>query len=449
MSDEIQNEGPGKCESDRQALAGRSIVAYGFVDREGGSVASASYLILKRLLERGHAIEFHAIDGFIKPAGLIGRPGFTYVPTAIAPIRAGWRIVETAVPRRLLKGVTFGYAQLSNAAHERKIAREIRRRHAANPFDVLLVLGMLPPFRVAGLPCVSWPQGAPNGEWNALQSLRDIVVRHGGAAIYRALGALYAYKQSCARRAIRRADILICGSRWSVENWVSLGVPRADCHALPYPVALDHFRPDRRDSRDPSVTTFLWLGRIVPRKRLDLLLDAYQRLRRDRQDIRLKIIGRFEYVGQMRALLDHFGPEDGVEYREFVARDDVPALLRSVDVLVQPSENEDIGSSVLEALACGTLPIVGPTNGTLDYLSPSSIVFDAYTPESLKSAMTHAIAILQAKRAEIATEVRAQAERTFSIDAVVTGVEATLDRVSRPPATPNRYATLSHSAECE
>jgi glycosyltransferase involved in cell wall biosynthesis len=407
------------------------IVAYGYVDRNGGSVASASYLILERLLDRGYSIEFHAIAGFIEPAGLIGRPGFTYVPTSVGPIQAGWRLLETVVPARLSAAPTFAYSLVSTAAHERAIGRSIRRRHAETPFDVLLVLGLLPPFDVPGIPCVSWPQGPPNGEWEALEALRGMVVKYVGAARYHALAALYAYKQSAARRAARRADALLCGSRWTAENWVKLGVPRDACHPLPYPVDLDHFRPDGPGAPEPGVTTFLWLGRVVPRKRLDLLLDAYELLRRDRNDVQLLIVGGFAYVPRMRALLDRFGPEDRVEYRPFVERAKVPELLRSIDVLVQPSENEDVGSSVLEALACGTLPIVGPTNGTRDYLSPSSVTFDAYTPASLLDAMVRAIETLRdaGRRAAFAAEARATAEARFSIDAVVSRVEAILQDV--------------------
>jgi glycosyltransferase involved in cell wall biosynthesis len=290
---------------------------------------------------------------------------------------------------------------------------------------------------VTGLPCVAWPQGAPNGEWDALRSLRPLVVQTAGPLAYRALWALYAVKQRQARRWARRADVLLCGSRWSIENWVRLGLPRAGCHALPYPIDLYHFHPDGPSAPVAGVTTFLWLGRIVPRKRLDLLLDAYEHLRRDRQDVRLLIVGPFSYARRLRALLDRFGPGDGVEYRPRVPRARVPELLRGVDVLVQPSENEDVGSSVLEALACGTLTIVGPSNGTRDYLSARSLVFNAYTPDSLRDAMARAITALQTDRAGIAAEARATAERLFSIDAVVARVESILlqtraDRTSAP-----------------
>ena len=402
------------------------IVAYGFVDREGGSVASASYLVLDQFLERGHHIEFHAIAGFIEPKGLIGRRGFVFIPTSIGALRAAWRVMEWVVPARLRRVPNFALSQVSNAIYERSIGRLVRRRHAEAPFDLFLVLGTLPPFVVPGLPCVAWPQGAPNGEWEALRGLRAMVVKHGGRELFLILRVLYARKQSLARRVCRQVDMLICGSRWSVENWVRLGAARESCRSLPYPVDLDQFRPEEASRMDRDVITFLWLGRVVPRKRLDLLLDAYSLLRAERQDVRLKIVGRFGYARGLRRLLDRFGPDDGVFYSESAPREAVPELLRSVDVLIQPSMNEDVGSSVLEALACGTLAIIGPSNGTRDYLSASSVVFDAYMPESLKLAMSRAIQTLQASREACRLEARACAERTFSAEVVAEGLEGIL-----------------------
>ena len=59
---------------------------------------------------------------------------------------------------------------------------------------------------------------------------------------------------------------------------------------------------------------------------------------------------------------------------------EVPALLREATVLVQTSENENFGSSVAEALACGTPVVVGPSNGTADYIDEHSMIFGDYEP---------------------------------------------------------------------
>ena len=138
------------------------------VARGGRSPRQATWC--SRNCSRGHQVEFHAIEGFVEPEGLIGRPGFTYVPTTIRPVRGLARDRgrdSRAQARRADARATHSSQMRSTSA---AIARVLARRHTENPFDALLVLGTLAPFRVPGLPCVSWPQGPPDTEWQALQA---------------------------------------------------------------------------------------------------------------------------------------------------------------------------------------------------------------------------------------------------------------------------------------
>ena len=391
-----------------------SLAAYGFVGKDGGSVASASYLVLERLLELGHLVDFHAIGGFVEPRGLIGCEGFTYVPTSQAMIGLGWRFLEGVIPPAWRKVPEFGYSLFSNARHERAIARVIASRHAARPYDALLVLGTLSPFRVPGLPCASWPQGPPGAEWESLQAHKSSVIQYGGRILFAALKRLYAHKQKVCRRQIPNSDVVIGCSRWSAKAWGRAGVPAERLRAVPYAYDLDAFRPVERVEESPALTRFLWLGRIVPRKRLDLLLHAFRSLRAEREDVALLIIGQFTYPRGLRRLLDEFADTPGITYRASVARDQVPDLFRSVDAVVQPSENENLGSSVLEGICCGVPAIVGPSNGSKDYLGASSVIFDEYTPESLRNAMTRIADTPRADRSRVAGDSRLAAESFLS-----------------------------------
>ena len=395
-----------------------SLAAYGFVRRDGGSVASASYLVLERLLELGHHIEFHAIGGFVLPEGLIDRAGFIYRPTSLAPIRLGWRTLERVVPSRWKRFPEFAYSLVSNTLHERAIARKLRRSHANEPFDAILVLGMLAPFRVRGLPCVSWPQGPPHAEWEGIASQKPLAIEYGGHFLYSLLASLYRNKIRNCHRQLKFSDLIVGCSKWSVDAWARAGVDRVKLRAIPYAYDLDAFRPVGRIEELPPVTRFLWLGRIVPRKRLDLLLDAFALLRAERSDVELRIVGQFAYPRGLRRILDEFRSVGGITYQEAIPREDVPRLLRSIDVVVQPSENENLGSAVLEGICCGIPAVVGPSNGSKDYLGSSSVVFEAYTAESLKIAMASIAAAVRQDREGIARSCRAAAEHFLSVEAV-------------------------------
>ncbi len=90
---------------------------------------------------------------------------------------------------------------------------------------------------------------------------------------------------------------------------------------------------------------FIRLAETVP--------EAHQRLR-------LVIIGEGSLRAEIESLLD------GARLRELAwlpgARDDVPELLRTMDLFVLPSQAEGISNTILEAMACG-LPVVATAVG--------------------------------------------------------------------------------------
>lgn len=394
-----------------------------------GSVATAGSMILERLAGSGHAVDLFAIDGFIRPAELIGLDRIDYVPIRVGPLRAGWRAVE-AIPGPARKPATVAYSAASDAAHLAAIDREIGRRHAASPYDLLLVLGLLSPFRVAGLPCLSWPQGTPLGEWQALRRLREQVVKFGGWPLYLGLKSFYALRRRQSRSRVGHSAAIACASRWAAEGWAEFGVPPDRIFTCPYPLDLDLIRPGPRDRDRPTGPfRFLWLGRIVPRKRLDLAIDALRLLRRDRPEATLTVVGRVAYCRGYERLLAEAVREGGVEHLPSVPRHEVPGLLHASDAILQPSENEEIGSAVLEGLAAGLPAVLGPTNGTRDYTGSAGFSFDAYTPESVRDAMIGAMDAARTDRDGLAAAARAEAESHLGPEAVLARFEQILAAV--------------------
>ncbi|HEV8549830.1 MAG TPA: glycosyltransferase, partial [Polyangiaceae bacterium] len=108
-----------------------------------------------------------------------------------------------------------------------------------------------------------------------------------------------------------------------------------------------------------------------------------------------------------------------------LSRDRVPEAFAQADVLVQPSENENFGFSVAEALAAGRAVVAGPTNGTLEYAGAAGFGFDAYRPDSVAAAMERALVAVRTKGGELSREARAAAMTHFDPANVVTRFEET------------------------
>jgi glycosyltransferase involved in cell wall biosynthesis len=105
---------------------------------------------------------------------------------------------------------------------------------------------------------------------------------------------------------------------------------------------------------DASQPTLVTASRLVPYKRVDLVVRALAKLAPDHPGIRLRIVGQ----GPERERLEHLAEEHGVSSRvEFVGyvpvHDDVLKIIANASVFVSASEIEGFGISVVEAAAVG------------------------------------------------------------------------------------------------
>jgi glycosyltransferase involved in cell wall biosynthesis len=194
------------------------------------------------------------------------------------------------------------------------------------------------------------------------------------------------------------------------------GVPADRVTVMFPPIDLSRFPVSRRPA-DQSDFRFLWLGRIVPRKRFPLALASIELLRRTRRGARLVVIGAPGYGEVVR---DYRLPSLGsaVTRQPPVAHEQVPALLARTDVILQPSENEAFGYTAAEGLACGVPTVLGPSNGTADALEDAAFRFEDYEPPSVAAAMERAMDAVLADPVGISQRARAVAERTLDLEKV-------------------------------
>lgn len=389
-------------------------------------MAGANGLLLRALLERGCRIDFFSKPSFVDPRPVIGSHPLFHFHATDNPFADRLRARVEAVPGIGLLGRRF-----DSFTYHRAILQAVAAGHRSTPFDLFLWLGDYARGRVAGLPNVSFAQGPPGTDARS-------VFRHFGQ-IQKLSGSLSAWKWwFLARLRLSRfgrppfsfSDHIIVGSGQSKLTLMELfGFQDAQVSPLPYPVDLQVFRPVQ-GVRSSEELRCLWLGRIVPRKRLDLFLDAAALAISRGVDIRLTIAGDFRMVPGYEALIKGFPYPDRLLWRKHVPRKEVPDLLRSHDVLIQPSEEEDFGSSVAEAQACGLPVIVGSTNGNRDYLSSRDIVLEEDSAHALCAAL---IAMATREESPDAPSLsRRAAKEFFDIDRVADQLLALLEVQNSP-----------------
>lgn len=364
-------------------------------------------VVLRELLRQGHSVQYWGLPGFSEAPSLLDFPNFRYSSLRVAALERAWGPL-----RRLNRPLpNAAYSQFVHVAYHREAIHRIEQASALEAFDVVLCADTMETWP-SRLPVISWPQSAPQTEWAALRSraISKRVRESSGDAQRLALDAFYAYRWLQARVSWRASDLMLCGSKWSERAWQAFGVPTARIHTLPYPLDLATFTTEP-PSPSGGLVTFLWLGRATPRKRFDLFLAGFEQLAAQRENVRAIVIGNLAPDPLAERALAVSPARTRIEVRPSVPRTEVPALLRQINVVVQPSESENFGFSVAEALASGRPVVAGPTNGTAEYAGEALFPFHMYTPSAVAQAMLHAAEAVIADPPAVARRARAAAAR--------------------------------------
>ena len=91
----------------------------------------------------------------------------------------------------------------------------------------------------------------------------------------------------------------------------------------------------------------LYVGRLAPEKNVELAVEAYRAMQRERIALRFVVVGD----GPLAAALARAHPD--LVFRGFRTGDDLAAHYASADIFLFPSETETFGNVTLEAMASG------------------------------------------------------------------------------------------------
>ena len=203
----------------------------------------------------------------------------------------------------------------------------------------------------------------------------------------------------------RDADRVIATCSDEVEELARMGLRRTSIDVVPCGVDLDVFTDSGpalpRNGRYRLVT----LGRLVERKGIDTIIEALPSLGNTELLVAggpgLEELDDDPEVQRLRKVALRHRVADRVHFLGRVLREDVPALLRSADVMVTMPWYEPFGITPLEAMACGTPVVASDVGGLKD------TVIDGHTgllvPPRKPDLLAAALAPLLADRTRLET----------------------------------------------
>jgi glycosyltransferase involved in cell wall biosynthesis len=133
------------------------------------------------------------------------------------------------------------------------------------------------------------------------------------------------------------------------------------------------------------------VGTLQPRKNLDRLLDAFDRIDNsqltiDNSQFQLVLAGKSgwlagDLVARARAMPDR------VRLLGHVDQQDLPALISGARALVMPSLYEGFGFPVLEAMACGTPVVASNVSSLPEVAGDAALLVDPHDTDALADAL--------------------------------------------------------------
>ncbi|MEM1355044.1 MAG: glycosyltransferase family 4 protein [Planctomycetota bacterium] len=198
---------------------------------------------------------------------------------------------------------------------------------------------------------VAWPAGFDNLRRKEREWLSYVRGGYRYLPAYRAMG--------------RDAAAIICGSMATLEQMPDYCQDR--CHYIPEN-AVDPERFDRvRTHTAQRPLKLAFLGRLVPYKGADMLIDAVAPLIQAGRAT-LDIYGDGPERQALSAQVRDLGLSDGVVLHGWIEHQEVSRRLAESDVLASPSVREFGGGVCLEAMAIGLCPVIA------DYAGPAELV---------------------------------------------------------------------------
>ncbi len=271
-------------------------------------------------------------------------------------VERGWSVTHLAAsfagaPRRaVVRGVQV--VRLANRYLYYAIApfaarREMQRARYDLVVDVLNKLPCLSPLFVRA-PCFA-------------------IVHHlFGSTAFNQVAAPFALMTVLAERLIPRVygqTRMLAISPSTKADLVARGIP-AD-HVFVVPPGVDHsaYRPGSHDARESLI---LCVGRLERYKRADVALDAMRMIVECVPAAKLVVVGEGAARSALEQRAHALGLGDAVRFTGFVPEEEKIAWIRRATVVVNCSEKEGWGLTVIEANACGVPAVSSDVPGLRD-----------------------------------------------------------------------------------
>lgn len=221
-----------------------------------------------------------------------------------------------------------------------------------------------------------------------------------------------------------RPSLVLAGSRFYADRAERFG---ADTELIYHGVDTDLFHPGsdpdparRRYGYTERDVVIACAGRLKERKGIIEALRAFAAVHAARPETRLLVVGSvssasLDYAARLESEIDRLGLRAVVTIDQTVTFDQMPGLLAAADLVTQPSLEEGLGLSVLEAMSTGRATVTTDIPGIREILTAPDVasIVPPGRVEPLAAALERLVADPR-ERAALAARGRAHVLEHFS-----------------------------------
>lgn len=197
---------------------------------------------------------------------------------------------------------------------------------------------------------------------------------------------IHLYQKLCRKYIIRNSSAYIASSTKSKENQIYLGAPAEKIYISSLTVDIDqyagcgqHYDPDG---------PMLYVGSLVKRKGIDLMLAALEMLK-DKK-LKINIVGEGPEKENLQAQAAASGIADRVYFSGFRSGKELTEIYESSSLFILPTREDCFGLVTLEAMCCG-LPVISSkyADGAYDLIETgkNGAIADPYNTEQFAAAI--------------------------------------------------------------
>ena len=198
----------------------------------------------------------------------------------------------------------------------------------------------------------------------------------------------YIFLKPIIRRVLRNAAAVIANSRGLKE--LALKTDRdAKINIIYNGVNIEDF--SQRNEREKGDIIILTVARLIKRKGIADFIRAIPAIVKERQNIKVRIIGEGNTENELKALAQKLKVSQYIDFLGYVPHNEISNYYMSSDIFVLPSKNEGMSNTVLEAMASALPIITTDTGGTKELIDGNGIVIPGEDPDAISNAVLNLI----------------------------------------------------------